>query len=277
MDGALLDTEEAAALLKVHPKHMYRLLRRGLPGLRVGREWRFDRNDLLRWAGSDPTEAAATETPPLLAANGDVAVEILLSTVNEATPWIGFVQADRDGALESLRMGRALLAGCHGKTPPEQWDGARLARIHLVNREFGLVFRPSLGNIEVDLASMRWASRPVTAGIRAHVEAALRKDGIAPDFLEGATTWSSHRDVVLAIVRGEADFGFATRAWADRAGVGFQSLGSEAYGLVLRAQDLGDSRVVRVCEVAQSAAYRAALQAIPGYDPEDSGALQYHF
>jgi hypothetical protein len=29
--------------------------------------------------------------------------------------------------------------------------------------------------------------------------------------------------------------------------------------------------------MAQSAAYREALLAIPGYDPADSGAVQYHF
>jgi hypothetical protein len=46
---------------------------------------------------------------------------------------------------------------------------------------------------------------------------------------------------------------------------------------VVRAADLGDPRVVRLCEVAQSAAYRAHLADLPGYDARDSGAVQYHF
>jgi putative molybdopterin biosynthesis protein len=271
---ALLDTVEAAALLKVHPKHVYRLLRRGLPGRRVGREWRFDREEVLRWVeGASPE--TASDAPPLLAANGDVAVELLLAAVNDGGAWMGFVPADRDSALDALARGRALLAGCHGRTPPEQWGGSRLARVHLVEREYGLVFRP--GPAPGSLPGLRWASRPTTAGIRGQVEAALRRDGVEPAFLEAAPAWGSHRDVVLAIVRGEADIGFATRAWAARAGVGFRCLGTEAYGLVLRAADLGDPRVVRVCEVAQSAAYRAAVSAVPGYDAADSGAVQYHF
>jgi excisionase family DNA binding protein len=46
----LLTSTECAALLRVHPKHLYRLLRRGLPGHRVGGgHWRFDRDEVLAW------------------------------------------------------------------------------------------------------------------------------------------------------------------------------------------------------------------------------------
>ncbi len=46
--AGLLKSVEVAALLNVHPKHVYRLLRRGLPGRRVGGDWRFDRDEVLR-------------------------------------------------------------------------------------------------------------------------------------------------------------------------------------------------------------------------------------
>jgi molybdate-binding protein len=74
----------------------------------------------------------------------------------------------------------------------------------------------------------------------------------------------SHRDVVHAVARGDADVGLTTRAWGDRLGLAFARLASEDYGLVLRASDLGDPRIVRLCEVAQSAAFRAELAAIAG-------------
>jgi excisionase family DNA binding protein len=46
----LLTSAEVAQLLRVHPKHLYRLLRRGLPGHRVdGGHWRFDREEVLAW------------------------------------------------------------------------------------------------------------------------------------------------------------------------------------------------------------------------------------
>src|SRR5215470_15364419 len=92
-DGALLTTGDVAQLLRVHPKHVYRLLRRGLPGRRVGGEWRFLADEVLAWSGARPARAAPSTgeaanqgasspgeaRPPLLAANGDVAVECLLS------------------------------------------------------------------------------------------------------------------------------------------------------------------------------------------------------
>src|SRR5262245_22699510 len=90
-DESLLRTHEVAALLRVHPKHVYRLLRRGLPGRRVGSEWRFSRSEVLDWAGASagheeqvtsapPSTAVSAEaagTPSLLAANGDIVIEIL--------------------------------------------------------------------------------------------------------------------------------------------------------------------------------------------------------
>ncbi|MCB9753924.1 MAG: helix-turn-helix transcriptional regulator [Myxococcales bacterium] len=49
-DDDLLTAREAAALLRVHHKHLYRLLRQGLPGHRAGRgHWRFRREELLAW------------------------------------------------------------------------------------------------------------------------------------------------------------------------------------------------------------------------------------
>lgn len=285
----LLVTDEVAALLQVHPKQVYRLLARGLPGRRVGREWRFDREEVLAWvAGGVPVAPAAQARPaaapshdappPLLAANGDVVVELLLSRAAEAGTLLGFVPADRDGALEHLRAGRVLLAGSHGEAPPEHLGEIRLARIHLVVREVGLAAARGGSVPELDrLAGLRIAARPPSAGIRRHLEAALRAAKVRARVLDRAVAHASHRDVVHAVARGDADLGLTTRAWADRLGLAFRALATEPYGLVVRARDLGDPRVVRVCEVAQSAVYRADLGRVPGYDPTHSGAVEYHF
>ena len=46
----LLDTEEAAALLKIHPKTLQRLARNGeIAGIQIGRLWRFRASALNRW------------------------------------------------------------------------------------------------------------------------------------------------------------------------------------------------------------------------------------
>jgi excisionase family DNA binding protein len=46
----LLDCEEAAALLRMHPRTLKRNARQGkIPGIQVGRMWRFRASALNRW------------------------------------------------------------------------------------------------------------------------------------------------------------------------------------------------------------------------------------
>jgi len=46
----LLDSDEAAALLKIHPKTLQRLARQGgIAGIQIGRLWRFRASALNRW------------------------------------------------------------------------------------------------------------------------------------------------------------------------------------------------------------------------------------
>lgn len=46
-----LDTEEAAAIMKIHPKTLQKLARKGLVrGIHVGRLWRFRVSEIEKWA-----------------------------------------------------------------------------------------------------------------------------------------------------------------------------------------------------------------------------------
>ena len=61
LPATLLTTVEVAEVLRVHPKHVYRLLKKGLPARRVGAEWRFDRERRagLVWRKRPQPEARA--------------------------------------------------------------------------------------------------------------------------------------------------------------------------------------------------------------------------
>jgi excisionase family DNA binding protein len=49
----VLNTEEAAALLKIHPKTLQRMARQGaVPALRIGDLWRFRASSLDQWLRS---------------------------------------------------------------------------------------------------------------------------------------------------------------------------------------------------------------------------------
>jgi excisionase family DNA binding protein len=48
----LLDTDEAARLLRMHPRTLRTKARTGsIPGVQVGRRWRFRASTLNRWLG----------------------------------------------------------------------------------------------------------------------------------------------------------------------------------------------------------------------------------
>lgn len=296
----LLTTTEVAKLLQLHPKQVYRLVREGLPGRRVGGEWRFLRREVIEWVergGSNrgaappappaatvaigpldaPAASATAGLPPLVAANGDLAIERLLGLVNSARPVIGFVPADRERAIRLLEEGAVLAAGSHGKGPPARLGEIRLARIHLVRREIGLL-APRARKVPAltALPRLRFASRPSSAGVVAHLERAVSEARLTMEqVLSHARPMDSHRDVACAVLRGDADVGLATRAWASITGLAFRALAEESYGLLVRASDLGDPRVVRLCEAAQGPSYRALLEVIPGYDATDAGLIHY--
>jgi excisionase family DNA binding protein len=279
----LLTTKDVARVLKVHPKHVYRLIKRGLPAHRVGDEWRFDDSEVRRYWGvpttsaPDPELGAVRAPQPLLASNGDLLLDALFDQAQkQRAPLVGHVQADHASGLEALRRGAVLLCGCHGAEIPASLPETVVARIHLAEREVGLVYRPGLRLRRASgIVGRRLAGRPATAGIRAHLDAALRREGVELDrAYASATLHPSHRSVVMAVLRRDADIGLATRAWSIAAGLSFLPLASESYGLVLRAEYLLDPRVIALCEVAQSAAYRKRLRGEYGYDSRRSGEIR---
>lgn len=293
----LITTKEVATLLKVHPKHVYRLLKRGLPAHRVGDEWRFDEDEVRRFcrqrgtapgAEGDPKgqgaegvhapHSSSGDAPPsFVAANGDVAVELLLETVRRSCgPCLGHIPADHETGLSLLRKNAVLVSGFHGEDMPQGFSSAGLARIQLVEREVGLVFQRGLRLRRASaIVGRRLAGRPTTAGIRAHLDTALAKEGVEADRVyKNAILLDSHRDVVMSVVRGEAEVGLASQAWAARAGLGFLALASEPYGFLLRGKNLGDRAIVGLCEVAHSAAFRKRLVAETGYVVSRAGEIR---
>jgi molybdate-binding protein len=81
--------------------------------------------------------------------------------------------------------------------------------------------------------------------------------------------------VATAVAAGRADVGLASRAWGERLGLAFLPLATEAYGLIVKARDLGDPRVVRLCEAAQGRAFQQEVGVIAGYDLSGAGDIRY--
>jgi excisionase family DNA binding protein len=277
--GGLLTSGELAAYLRVHPKHVYRLLRAGLPGLRVGGEWRFDAERVRAWAeqrGRRHGEPAPAEDP-FVAANDDEAVGLLLDALaGEAGPLLGTVRADSGGALDLVASGRALVAGFHRREVPGWAGERRLARVRFVEREIGLVGRRGRAAPPLRAcAEARVASRPASSGTRSLFDAALAAAKLSSEAVhERAATLASHRDVVCAVARGDADVGVASRDWAERVGLSFRAIGVESYDLLVPADRLGHPAVVTLCEMATRPAVRRAVGSLPGHSARAAGTVE---
>ncbi|BDG04165.1 substrate-binding domain-containing protein [Anaeromyxobacter oryzae] len=122
----------------------------------------------------------------------------------------------------------------------------------------------------------RPAAARAAATPRAHLDAALRRERLAPERIHRrALLLDPHLDVACAVAAGRADVSLGSRAWGERAGLSFTPLATEACGLIVKARDHGDARLVRLCEVAQGAAFRGEMGAIPGYAPAGAGDIRY--
>jgi excisionase family DNA binding protein len=279
---ALLTTKQAAKLLNVHPKQLYRLLKQGLPAARVGTEWRFESDAVLQWArgvssGAPPPSDVRNSAAPLLAANGDLVIDELLAALHaSAAPLLGFVLADQVAAHAHLARNAVLLGGNHEDVPSVASQFKRV-RLHLATREIGIATRASSPLRKLsELTRRHVALRPASAGVRASLDAALTRASVPLDeAYRSAREYASHREVALAVAGGAAEAGLTTRAWALAAQLAFHPIASEAYGLCLRAESLADPRVVCVCELSQSGTFRKRLRDVHGYDVERTGELKF--
>ena len=112
--------------------------------------------------------------------------------------------------------------------------------------------------------------------MRAYLDQALKKAGLSSEKVHRrAVILESHLDVACAVAAGRVDVGLGSRAWGEKAGLSFTPLATEAYGLIVKARDLGDPRVVRLCEVAQSSEFRGRISEVAGYDPVGAGDIRY--
>jgi excisionase family DNA binding protein len=108
--SAWLTTGEVAALLRVHPKHVYRLLQQGMPARRVGGQWRFSRAAIERWAERRGTasRADADGGQSVQAPLSPIAVAIEPDEVSDAVVAVLGASLGTEPAVERTTARRAL-------------------------------------------------------------------------------------------------------------------------------------------------------------------------
>lgn len=103
-DDHVMTTEDVMAYLHVNLRTVYRLLPKGLPGFRVGRQWRFRKKDVDAWLERNRLDKAAdTDRPRILVVDDEEAVRDLLVRALAEAQWDVDAAPDGPTAIECMQ------------------------------------------------------------------------------------------------------------------------------------------------------------------------------
>lgn len=193
-------------------------------------------------------------------------------------------------ALAALNDGRCLMAGFHALTDsPQRSPTATVYRpmlrpghhklVRFAERTQGLIVAPGnplgIGTLaDLGRAGLRFANRARGSGTRVVLEELLSAQKIpASAIAELERTEPSHRAAAEAVASGGADAAFGIEAAARARGLGFVPVARELYFLVTLQHALDQPQVQSLLSLLRSEAWRAQLNAIPGYAAEGSGEV----
>ena len=192
------------------------------------------------------------------------------------------------GGLLSIRNNEAHIAGIHlldeatGRynvaavekyLPKVAW---RL--VHLAMRQQGLMVAPGNPKNIRGLACLlqpgvTFINRQRGSGTRMLLDYELKKLGIAGQRIDGyEKEVGTHMTVAASVASGTVDAGMGVQAAAQALGLEFLPIAAEQYDLLMNFAP-HDERMALIVDVLQSAAFRAEVEALGGYDLCNAGKL----
>jgi molybdate-binding protein/DNA-binding transcriptional regulator YhcF (GntR family) len=194
------------------------------------------------------------------------------------------------GGLIALAEGTADLAGCH------LWDaesdrynlpyvrrllpGQEATVVTLAHRRIGLITAPGnpqqvRGMADLTRPGIRFVNRQPGSGTRVWLDATLSRLGIDPRQIAGyADERLTHSDVARAVAEGVAHAGLGLETAAAAYGLDFAFLNRERYDLVLLAETAQQPAVRQLFAWLGSADGKQFVSRYPGYESQETGAVQ---
>jgi putative molybdopterin biosynthesis protein len=219
----------------------------------------------------------------------DLVLDLAASELRTADPGATLASSNVGslGGLVALRDGLCHVAGSHLLDPAsgeytlpyvDRVLGDReVAVVRLVHREQGLIVAPgnplAIAGIEdVARPGVRYVNRQRGAGTRVLLDHELGLRDIAPEAVSGyAREEHTHLAVAAAVAAGRADAGLGIMAAARAFDLDFVPVTREPYDLVLAAETLDDPVTAPLWALLAEPAFRAAVEALGGYDSAEMG------
>jgi excisionase family DNA binding protein len=289
----LLNTDEAAAYLRVSERKLYEMVATGaVPCTKVTGRWLFPKAALDRWLTAGlvrPPDFSEAAAPPIVGGSHDPLLEW---TLRESRSGLASLPEGSEAGLRRLVRGEVVAAAIHLHRLEGDDDTANLEAVEaatslhdavviaFARREQGLVVASGNPLRLADLRSAaerraRVALRPQGAGAQLLLLALLRRAGLEPAALAAVTPpCPTGSDIAQAVRAGRADCGIATRSVAASADLGFMPLAWERFDLVLRQRDYFLPAQQVLFGFMRTAAFAERARELTGYNVAEAGTVR---
>jgi putative molybdopterin biosynthesis protein len=293
----LMNTREVARYLGINEKKVYFLAKEGkIPCTRVTGKWTFPKQLIDQWieesaSGLVARKASAEERVFLLAAGSDDPSLGVLHDLYEAqTQPASFFMTTvgSSGGLAAIRSGAADFATAHLLEPArtgvddlaaQELVSSDTVVVELFYRELGLLLRPGnpkeIKSIrDIARAKLRIINRQPGSGTRMYLDQELARARLSDKKISGYdTVVSTHLEVGLAVLRGGADVGLATRTTAQLLGLDFVLLTRERFDMLVRKDRFFTRGIQVLLGIVGSREFRERVDTLGGYDVTESGRI----
>ncbi len=151
--------------------------------------------------------------------------------------------------------------------------------VELFYRELGLLVAPGnpkgIGSVR-DLArpKLRLVNRQAGSGTRIYLDQQLARARVNGKTIYGyETTVTTHLEIGLRILKGDADVGLATRTAAQLLGVEFLPLTRERFDLLIPRERFFSKQIQTLLGIIGSREFRDRVGTLGGYDVGESGRI----
>jgi putative molybdopterin biosynthesis protein len=151
--------------------------------------------------------------------------------------------------------------------------------ISFAQRQQGLIVPPGnplglSGVADLARSGVVFVNRAPATGTRLLLDELLLQVRVAPTAIAGSRTEeATHMSVAATVAAGIANTGFGLRAAAERFGLSFVPVLTEAYFVVCRKASLDSFALQALIDVLKSENFRRLVDAVPGYASAGSGEI----
>jgi excisionase family DNA binding protein len=288
---------EVARYLGINEKKVYFLAKAGkIPCTRVTGKWTFPKKLIDRWVEESAAKLVGQprhveERSFILAAGSDDpslgSLRHLYDARHGSASFFMATVGSSEG-MEAVTNGVADVATAHLLEPARLAEVNAAAKnppppeaviVQLFYRELGLVLpagNPQGIHTIRDLArpKLRIINRQAGSGTRLYFDQALARARVNPTKLAGYDVEvSTHLEVGLAVLRGDASLGVATRTTALLLGLDFLPLTRERFDILVSKKCFFTGRIQSLLSIIGSREFRERVDALGGYDVAESGRI----